>query len=439
MEVKIFLLLNSIINLTMEEYIPFGVLQFKYKFNKHWALAAIVLMDTILVLPRTLGDAGPSLLNTVLTCTHPVIWCCILFKDPLWKRVVVPLGVTFLVMFPLEFVTMGLMHLFWGGSFFQDVYERNEVYFSGLTLINMLYYITVLLVIIFWRRFIDKKKGLKVNIYWLAIFNQTMLMAFWFRIAENYSFQVMWIGFSLDVFGIVIDLLLLYFFNQMEKQLETEEELAALYRQRDFDKEYHQASLQQLNQMKHLHNEFTRHISELHEEVKSSDDIANVKQFLQQSQLEIYAAKQVVYSRHPVINALLSVKQQIARDKNIQMEIHCTHSADIGIADIDICSVLGNLLDNAIEACEKLEQDERSIVVDIDEKAGFFIVKITNSVTARTLEFKKIGYTSKKDSTNHGLGLRMVERICAKYEGSFELTPSEDTMRVCAILKKNSC
>lgn len=189
--------------------------------------------------------------------------------------------------------------------------------------------------------------------------------------------------------------------------------------------------------MKQLHNDFALQIKELHEAVKQPDYQTRTRHLLDQSQDKIKASRQTVHSLHPLINALLSVKKELAAHKNIEMEIHCTHSADIGVTDIDLCSILGNLLDNAIEACEHIKQGERKIIADINEQSGFFIIKITNSITAQTPKINRIGFTSKNDSENHGFGLRMVERICLKHEGRLLFTPSENTMNVSAILKKN--
>lgn len=437
MELKIFLLLNGIINSVMIEYFPFAVLQFKYKFNKYYAFAAIVLLDTIIILPRTIGDAGPSLLNTILTCGHPLIWSNILFKDSVWKKLATTVGFNIFVMLPLEFISMFIIHIFWGGNFFSDSYARNNIYYAGVTLNNLLYFSTLILIILLWRKLVDKKRSPQLPVYLAVAFYQSILLCLWLRIAVDYSSSTKWLGLLLEVFGFTIDMILFYYFNQMESKLETEEKLAALYRQRDFEQEYYRISQQNLAKMKDLNNEFTSHIRELQEAVKETDHEQNVRQILDISQVEINNARQTVYSLHPVINALLCVKSGLAKSRNIRMEIHCTHSAETGIEDIDICSVLGNLLDNSIEACEAIESKDKMITADISEKAGFFIVTVKNPINAKTSSFKGIGYTSKPDSENHGLGLRMVERICTKYDGRLLLAPSEDIISVSAILKKN--
>ena len=190
--------------------------------------------------------------------------------------------------------------------------------------------------------------------------------------------------------------------------------------------------------MKQFQNDCSLQIKKLHEAVQQPDYQTHTRQLLTQSQDKINASRQTLYSRHPLINALLSVKKELAAQNDIEMELHCTHSEDIGVADIDLCSVLGNLLDNAIEACEKLEAKDRKIVINIDERSGFLIIKVTNSITPQTSKIKRIGFTTKEDAENHGIGLRMVERICVKYEGRLIFTPLENVLSVSAILKKDN-
>lgn len=190
MELKIFMLLNGIINSVMLEYFPFAVLKFKYKFNKYYIMAFAVFLDTIITLPRFIGDSGPTLLSSILTCGHPVIWCILFFEDPLWKKLAACVGFNLVVMYPLEFFTMFIMKIFWGGNFFEDVYAKNNIYLAGLTLNNMFYFITLIVIILLWRRIVDKKKVPQMPVYLAIAIYQTILSALWIRVAVDYSMTI---------------------------------------------------------------------------------------------------------------------------------------------------------------------------------------------------------------------------------------------------------
>lgn len=435
METKLFVLLASILSGIMLDYPPFAILKFKYKFNKYYAFAGVVLFDVLLMLPKVLGS-GPSTVTIIISCSFPFVWCFFLFKDPLWKRILVPAGFTIFIMFPLEFFTMFFMNTFWGGDAFADIAAQNEIYLAAMVLNNILYFIVMIFVILLWKRYIDKQKIQYMHIYWMVALYQTVLFTLWLRLAENFTTQIMWIGLFLEAFGMLIDAVLFYFLAQMGERLRTEEELAALYKQRDFEKKFYQMSEKHLEQMEHMQDSFLDHIHELREIVNNQDSSEQMERFVERARLELDGQKQMAYSTNPVINALLGVKAAQAAKLDVAMKITCSHGEEIGIEDIDICSVLGNLLDNALEACEKIESDERRITISITEKGGFFLVKTMNPTVGELSNNIRKGYTSKKDTDNHGIGLKLVERICAKYEGKYSLDVDANMVSVTAILKK---
>lgn len=438
METRLFVFLASVLNCIMVNFPPFAILKFKNKFNKYYAMAIIICIDILLAFPKTIGTAGANPVTSIITCSFPVVWCILLFQDALWKKIVVPIGFTIFIVFPLEFISMFFMNVFWGGNAFENIKAQNDIYLAGLILNNILYYVIMIFAILLWKRFVDKKRTVLIHVYWIVALYQTVLFVFWIRLAKNFTTMVMWIGLLLAAFGIVLDGVLFFFFNQMEAGLETEEKLAALYKQRDFEKEYYQTSQKYLEQMKRMQDAFLAHIRELRGVIKRPDFRREMEQFVSNLEMDLDFGKQVVYSSNPIINALLSIKSEYAAKQNTIMEIHCVHGQNIGIEDIDICSVLGNLLDNAIEACGEIEPDKRKITVMIGEKAGFMVIKITNPLDCTRSKNIKIGYTSKPDMDNHGLGLRMVERICEKYEGKLSFVREQNNIRVSAILKQKS-
>lgn len=435
METQLFVLLASILSGIMLDYPPFALLTFKYKFNKYYAFVCVVLIDILLMFPKIFWG-GPSTLTIIISCSFPFVWCFLLFKDAWWKRILVPAGFTIFIMFPLEFFTMFFMNTFWGGDAFADIAAQNEIYLAAMVLNNILYFIVMIFVILLWKRYIDKQKSSYMHICWVVAFYQTVLFVLWLRLAENFTTRIMWIGLFLEAFGMIIDAVLFYFLSQMEERLRTEEELAALYKQRDFEKKFYQMSEEHLEKMRNMQDLFLEQIHELQEIVKNPDSAGQMQNFMEHSQYELGGSKQLVYSTNPVINALLGVKAAQAEKQDVAMKITCSHEDVIGIDDIDICSVLGNLLDNSLEACAKMESEKRRVTVSISEKAGYFLIKTTNPVPEVTSQNIKVGYTSKTDVDNHGLGLKLVERICEKYEGKFSVDMDNKMVGITAILKK---
>lgn len=88
---------------------------------------------------------------------------------------------------------------------------------------------------------------------------------------------------------------------------------------------------------------------------------------------------------------------------------------DEGIANEDLCTILANLLDNAIEACRKLPAAaERRIKVKGTGLNDTFLLHVENPTALKAVSAK----TTKRDSRNHGIGLRNVARVAKRYDGS---------------------
>ena len=116
------------------------------------------------------------------------------------------------------------------------------------------------------------------------------------------------------------------------------------------------------------------------------------------------------------LDAILSSKVSIARKNNI--EVNCTAKVpqDLKISDVHFCAIVGNLMDNAIEACEKIPAAcPRFIRIYI----GLFKSQLYISVTNSTKEKKRRRLCELVTSKlgEHGFGLRRIDKLAEKYDG----------------------
>ncbi len=124
----------------------------------------------------------------------------------------------------------------------------------------------------------------------------------------------------------------------------------------------------------------------------------------------------LIKSGNIMVDAILNSKLSLAKDKKINVNAKAVVPLKLSISEIDLCIILGNLLDNATEACLKLiNEDDRHIRVYIDIKRDQLYISVTN--TSGGIVHKQIGrYLSIKDG-NHGFGLMRVDRLVDKYGG----------------------
>ena len=119
-------------------------------------------------------------------------------------------------------------------------------------------------------------------------------------------------------------------------------------------------------------------------------------------------------------DAILNSKLALAKQKSVN-NINCKAvlPETLSIEDVDLCVLLGNLLDNAIEACEKIPEEMRFLRIYMVAKKSQLYVSIQNSAKEE-LDFNERNYISTKRGA-HGLGMKRVKAMTDKYEGYLTL------------------
>jgi sensor histidine kinase regulating citrate/malate metabolism len=137
---------------------------------------------------------------------------------------------------------------------------------------------------------------------------------------------------------------------------------------------------------------------------------------------DLLLVDQVIKTGNVMLDAILNSKLSLANSKKIAVNAKAAVPRELQIEDIDLCVLIGNLLDNAIEACTKKdvpdspEFEEPFIRVYIGMKGYQLYISVTNTVYGKPVKIGK-RYVSTKGSPAHGFGLLRIDRICGKYGG----------------------
>ena len=154
--------------------------------------------------------------------------------------------------------------------------------------------------------------------------------------------------------------------------------------------------------------------------------------------LEKIQTEKIDHTFHPiitssdVINALLNTKFSYCKKHGIDFVYQITANVST-FSEMDLSVLLGNLLDNAIEAAEKCEQP--FVKITICESKAYLVVIVTNSIVASVLKENPDFKTTKKDQLHHGLGLLTVKDIVEKYDGIFNIDEEGSNLLVDVRLK----
>lgn len=149
-------------------------------------------------------------------------------------------------------------------------------------------------------------------------------------------------------------------------------------------------------------------------------DLENIHNYLEELNQEYICSENQIWTGNKVLDFLLNQKKSIAEQKEIEFHISTTVALKLPFSMSEICSLFGNLLDNSIEACEKIDIGKKWIRVKMNKREGLFFIKIVNSVNGLPLEENGKLISMKKEKDVHGYGLKCVQRIVDKYEGILE-------------------
>lgn len=119
-----------------------------------------------------------------------------------------------------------------------------------------------------------------------------------------------------------------------------------------------------------------------------------------------------------VVDAVLNSKIQEMKELNIVPDINVEFPENSTILPNDLCTILSNLLDNAIEAVEKLENNR--IIKLTMRRANFFLFVRVINPCVQNRKFTAFPATTKENAALHGWGLRSVEDAVKRYAGTME-------------------
>ena len=140
------------------------------------------------------------------------------------------------------------------------------------------------------------------------------------------------------------------------------------------------------------------------------------------------------YSGDPYVDAVLNSKIEEIEEKKIDFQFAVDIPKPIDLSTSDICSILYNLIENAIEACEKIkEPEQRSIDLSISHKGQFIAFVCRNSILPQSVHHEDL-YHSTKKASGHGFGIMSMKDSAERNGGSITFDIEENYLTVKVIL-----
>jgi signal transduction histidine kinase len=190
-----------------------------------------------------------------------------------------------------------------------------------------------------------------------------------------------------------------------------------------------------IEETKMIWHDIDKHFSVMNR-LAENEEYDELRHYLEHSGYGMKKTRSAYLCENKLVNAILTDKLSKAESQNIQTSFSGNLPEKLNIRGNDLCSLLVNMLDNAIEACAKVPYGkEKKLELTLGMKNDFVYFSVSNtSAGAPLMEGDKF-ITSKEDKGRHGYGIPIIKRIIRKYGGAFDMIPSEGFFTIRGALK----
>lgn len=293
-----------------------------------------------------------------------------------------------------------------------EIYQEMSLY-RVLAIISSK--IMLLFVVIAMNKFFSKRRTLQRN-YLIALFTITTIMFIitvlitFIDIKNNAVNSIV----SILFFTVMLILLMIIFFGtfKLTEYYENQEELKLTTLKNQMLEKSMSETEQTFMLWKKSMHDYKHNIANLIT-LADNNNLDGIKAYLQ-SENKLLTKKLFYYKTgNDTIDTILNIKQRTAEDKGIAFIISAEIPEKCPVSSAHFASVLGNLLDNAIEA--SIDEESPFVEVKIKPVKSYLMIVVSNKCTKSNIELK----TTKSDKQLHGIGINSVKQTVKEYKGTF--------------------
>lgn len=198
-----------------------------------------------------------------------------------------------------------------------------------------------------------------------------------------------------------------FFSKQIDKRI-------AAY-QRELIETHYREVENMYRQIRGWRHDYRNHI-QMMKVLAANGDMDALKVYLDELDTDLNTVDTVVKTGNPMADAILNSKISLARSRNIPTQVDAHIPVKLKMSELDLCCIIGNLFDNAMEASMALPEEKRLIRVYMDMKGTQLYISFTNFTAAKKLSKVGKGFKTSKGE-GHGFGLVRMDDIVSRYDG----------------------
>jgi hypothetical protein len=225
------------------------------------------------------------------------------------------------------------------------------------------------------------------------------------------------LSIHLGVIMVGMAVLIVVYSNTYMKEKARSEKYARAIEEHYQQQLYYMENLEQLiYRLKAERHDFNHHLGVIYG-LLEGQEIDNVRNYTKKLVNIAEEFQNMVNIPYPIIRAILNYKLSVVKENQIRLQLKINLPEGLKLNEFDLTIILGNLLDNAMEACAKVAATSRYLDLSILYKPNYLIIRTENPLGVAPVLPEGENRTTKPDRQNHGFGLNNIEYLVNKHHG----------------------
>jgi len=233
---------------------------------------------------------------------------------------------------------------------------------------------------------------------------------------------------------LALEYLSYYLYHMVGIEYSAKLEATALGQKEDLDREMMQVSLRNYEELHEMRHEIKNHMTYLGV-LCNQGDLQGVRRYLETASDATESLFSFVECGNDIINAVMNHAISQAKASGVKVETTIVVPPQLPFNELDLCSLLSNLMDNAIEAACQSGAENPSVSVSIRPQQDYLFLRVTNPVDDSVPKSSRLSLnTIKNNPEAHGYGTKIIRRIAERYHGSVKFDIRDDRFVVDVML-----
>lgn len=403
----------------IEVYILCGYFSGRYEKrweNRKFAATGITVLGSLVIYFK--GMICPNFIcGLVLAYITYTIIVKLAYQITL-KQSALYIAFLYVIMVLIDVVVANVLMFFWGKET-SEIIMQNGAFRTQAAIVSKLIFFSA-------TKMLNINKGTELKsmskpfgwilivLYGISVINAICMAEVSIQYADDRSLNLI---LTLIAFGIIISNFIVYYLlKKLQESLENENEYRLLHYQNEMLVQSTLAKDEAYKEVRKMNHDFNNHISCI-DMLLQMGSLEKARNYIKNMYEGYTSAFIDVHLGNAIADAVINQKFMLAKSKGIDFSIKGELTQEVAIDEMELCAILSNSLDNAIEASSKIKEEaERKVEITLKQEQDQLFIKVVNTVH-ETVDSSKPLQTSKKDKARHGIGMLNMEKIAKKHNG----------------------